>query len=332
MPIDIYACPTCGGASKRISEEFDGYIEGYGVFVLECTRCTLRFVSRLDVPEGLYESIYRHAAVLPGYDRYARYASAIQRHPSPLDMLASSELPYRYVRDYVRGFGGTVVDLGCGEGYLTYALRQAGIECIGADVSATAVTRARRRFGNPDWFFTVADLADLAGFSGADLVVALELIEHVPEPVRLLSDAVALLKPTGRVLMTTPNRDASSAEAVWDTDLPPVHLLWFGTTALTALADRAGCDVMFPSGPAAPTARGEARAGAWPPLLTASGEPSSAVRRARSLPWRARRRVAGVLGRAAHRLDAPPWRHLPPIAGAGRGPTTLGAVFTPRST
>jgi SAM-dependent methyltransferase len=332
MHIDVYACPTCGEAGKRISEDFDGYVHGYSVFVLECARCTLRFVSPLDVPDGLYESIYRHAAVLPGYDRYARYASAIQKHPSPLDMLASAELPYWYARDHLRRGSArtpaTVVDLGCGEGYLTYALRRTGVECVGVDLSATVVARARQRFGNDDWFFTVAELAD-RGFVGADLVVALELVEHVPDPVRLLGDAVALLKADGRVLMTTPNRDASPAEAVWDSDLPPVHLLWFGTKAMTALADRAGCDVVFPAAPQGPGSG--ARPGVWPPLLTGSGEPTTAVVRARSLPWRIRRRMAGALAGVAHRLEAPPWRQLPGLAGAGRPPATLGAVFTPRS-
>ena len=35
-------CPTCGTASDRVSGDFDGYIEGYEVCVLECPRCLLR--------------------------------------------------------------------------------------------------------------------------------------------------------------------------------------------------------------------------------------------------------------------------------------------------
>jgi SAM-dependent methyltransferase len=327
-------CPVCGGQSRQVSGEFEGYVEGYRLSVLECSGCDLRFSSRLDVPDELYERIYEHAATLPGYDRYAAYASTVSQHPDPLELLASSELPYWFVRDHVRNKlapDGVVVDLGCGEGYLTYALRRAGFECVGVDLSSTVVARARRRFGRDDWFFTVDELAR-ADFAGADLVVALELVEHVPEPARLLRDAVALLKDGGAVLMTTPNRDASSPEAVWQSDLPPVHLHWFGTRALTELAVQAGCDVEFREVPEAITAQHDgAGAGVWPALLTASGKPSAVVQQLRSFPWRARRRVARSLATVAGRLEASPLRQIPANTATNGRPPTLGAIFTPQS-
>ncbi|GIH21007.1 hypothetical protein Raf01_91790 [Rugosimonospora africana] len=318
-----------------MSGDFDGYIEGYQVCVLECPRCLLRFSSRLDVPGGLYDAIYRHTEMLPGYDRYAGYAAAVSRHPQPLDLLASCELPYWYVRDHVRHrlrAGATVVDFGCGEGHLTYALRQAGITCYGVDISGTTIERARRRFGHDDWFLTSEEFADRRPAT-ADLVVALELIEHVPQPARVLAGALELLGPDGCVLATTPNRDASPAHAVWDTDLPPVHLLWFGVRAMRELAAAAHCEVTFPAVPGRvidalrPAVQ---RRGTWPPLLTASGEPSLAVRRARSLPWRFRRRAARSLAWMSEVIDRSPLREIPDVRRSYR-PATLGACFTPRS-
>jgi SAM-dependent methyltransferase len=328
------ACPTCGGAAEPVSGDFDGYVEGYRIRVLECRHCALRFSSRLDVPDGLYDAIYRHTAKLPGYDRYAGYATAVTRHPAPLDLLAASELPYWFVREHVRHRlrpGATVVDLGCGEGYLTYALRRAGIACVGVDISATTVQRARLRFGQEDWFATTEEYA--AGHPDpADLVIALELIEHVAAPVRVLAAAVASLGPDGRVLMTTPNRDASPAHAVWDTDLPPVHLLWFGMRAMRELAARANCDVTFPAVAAtvADALRpAQLRQGTWPPLLTASGELSVPVRRIQSVPWRARRRAARALARVSVVVDRSPFREIPDLRRDPL-PSTLAACFTPR--
>lgn len=328
-------CPTCGTASDRVSGDFDGYVEGYQVCVLECPRCLLRFSSRLDVPGGLYDAIYQHTEMLPGYDRYARYATAVTRHPQPLDLLASCELPYWYVRDHVRHRlrpDATVVDFGCGEGYLTYALRRSGVTCYGVDVSGTTIERARRRFGHDDWFLTSEEFADRRPAS-ADLVVALELIEHVPQPARVLAGALELLGPDGCVLATTPNRDASPAHAVWDTDLPPVHLLWFGVRAIRELAVQAHCEVSFPAVPGRvidALRPAVLRRGTWPPLLTASGELSVAVRRARSLPWRARRRAARSLAWMSEVVDRSPFREIPDVRRSHR-PATLGACFTPRS-
>ncbi|GAA5197584.1 hypothetical protein GCM10023322_69180 [Rugosimonospora acidiphila] len=327
-------CPTCRTGSDRVSGDFDGYVEGYRVCVLECPRCLLRFSSRLDVPAGLYDTIYRHTGKLPGYDQRAGYAAAVTRHPQPLDLLASCELPYWYVRDHVRHRlrpGARVVDLGCGEGHLTYALRRAGIACVGVDLSATTVARARTRFGHDDWFLTTEEFAARPP-EAVDLVIALELIQHVAAPTHLLTGALASLAAGGSVLVTTPNRDASPAHAIWDTDLPPVHLLWFGVGALRELAAQVNCDVVLPAVPGRVIEAlrpSRSPRGAWPPLLTASGELSIALRRERSLPCRARRGVARSLALMSHAVDRARFREIPD-AGRGHRPATLAACLTPR--
>jgi SAM-dependent methyltransferase len=313
-------CPTCAEAGTPVSGTFDGYLEGYRVAIVECGRCGLRYADRLDVPGHLYESIYRHAAVLPGYDRYARYAREVTRSADPLGTLADAELPYRFAADAVRRLprDAVVVDLGCGEGYLTFALRQAGFGCVGVDLSETVVARARRRFGHDDWFATPDELAGI----GADLVIALELIEHVPDPVGFLHDTTKLLRAGGSVVVTTPNRDAAPADAIWDTDLPPVHLHWFGARAITEVGRRAGCDVTILDASGRPDRAPTGRTGTWEPLLTADGRPSRAVRRVRGLRWRLRNRAGRALAGPS------PFRALPT-----RTPSpapTLGVAFRPQ--
>lgn len=312
-------CPTCKEPGTAVSGRFDGYLEGYPVAIVECPRCGLRYADRLDVPDTLYESIYRHASVLPGYDRYARYAREVTRSADPLQTLADAELPYRFAADAVRPLpaDAAVIDLGCGEGYLTYAVRKAGFRCVGVDLSQTVVDRARRRFGHDDWFATPSELAGHT----ADLVIALELIEHVPDPVGFLRDAKGLLTDGGAIVVTTPNRDASPADAIWDTDLPPVHLLWFGRRAITEVGRLAGCDVTLLDAPyrtAAPR-----RTGTWEPLLTADGRPSKAVRRVRGLTWRLRNRAGRAL-----LASRSPFRALPARTEAPA--PTLGVAFRPQ--
>jgi SAM-dependent methyltransferase len=242
----------------------------------------------------------------------------VTRSADPLRTLADAELPYRFAADAARMLPGdaTVIDLGCGEGYLTYALRSAGYRCVGIDLSQTVVDRARKRFGHDDWFATPDRIQERR----ADLVIALEIIEHVPDPVGFLRDAVKLVKDGGAVVATTPNRDASPAGAIWDTDLPPVHLLWFGAKAITEAGRRAGCDVTFLD--TEYRAAASHRVGTWEPLLTADGEPSQAVRRVRGLGWRLRTRAGKALaGRS-------PFRALP---ARDQAPApTLGVAFRPQ--
>jgi 2-polyprenyl-3-methyl-5-hydroxy-6-metoxy-1,4-benzoquinol methylase len=82
----------------------------------------------------------------------------------------------------------SILEIGCGEGYVLRALRDAGVRCPmrGIDFSAEAVAEARVRV--PDASFDVQDAALLAQ-SGEryDVVLMIEVLEHLPDPARMLS-------------------------------------------------------------------------------------------------------------------------------------------------
>ena len=93
---------------------------------------------------------------------------------------------------------GRVLDLGCGVGHSYEAL--APRETVGVDVDAGALAGQARE--------TVrADMRDLpfedAGFAS---VVAIQSIEHVPDPPRALAEAARVLEPDGTAVFVTPNR------------------------------------------------------------------------------------------------------------------------------
>jgi ubiquinone/menaquinone biosynthesis C-methylase UbiE len=101
--------------------------------------------------------------------------------------------------------GQQVLDLGCGQGDLTAVLAGIGAQVLGVEVAQAALDRARRR--HPQLEFVPAPLdgplpLDDAAF---DVVWASEVIEHVADTATWLSEVRRVLRPAGRLLLTTPN-------------------------------------------------------------------------------------------------------------------------------
>jgi len=99
---------------------------------------------------------------------------------------------------------GTVLDVGCGDGaFLEYARgRKPGLRLIGIDGSAAAIGKLHGK-GLEGEVVTDLNDPDLEKFRDADVVVAMELIEHLPEPERLMAE---LLKTrAGIFYITIPN-------------------------------------------------------------------------------------------------------------------------------
>jgi 2-polyprenyl-3-methyl-5-hydroxy-6-metoxy-1,4-benzoquinol methylase len=113
------------------------------------------------------------------------------------------EVRQRFLLDEVTA-GVRTLDLGCGEGVFTAVLARAGADVVGADVAETALARAER--AHPGLrFMLVSDVGPLPFADGGfELVWASEVIEHVADTARWLSEVRRVLAPGGRLLLTTP--------------------------------------------------------------------------------------------------------------------------------
>lgn len=279
-------CPLCDREAIRLAQAFPGYQRPQSFDLYACSECRCSFAMPMRSEEAVYEAIYRHAAQIPGYDRYDAYARLVTRAERPLDALADREEPYWALRSAVRDLpaGASTLDIGSGLGYVTYALIKHGFRATGLDISEQAVDRARRRFGD----YYVA--ADMFAWSEShreqyDVVSMLELIEHVEDPVRWIEAAFRMVKPGGMLVMTTPNRDYFVEGTVWSTDAPPVHLWWFTAQTLRRLCESSGGELEFVDFSACTLPPGlsydpQPNASPRAPQLDERGRPASALRRA----------------------------------------------------
>lgn len=114
------------------------------------------------------------------------------------------ELRRRFLRAEARP-GDRALDLGCGEGVLTALLSDAAGEVVGADVAQAALDRAGA--AHPGLDFRLVPIDGPLPFEDGwfDLVWSSEVIEHVADTARWLSEVRRVLAPGGRLALTTPS-------------------------------------------------------------------------------------------------------------------------------
>jgi SAM-dependent methyltransferase len=101
--------------------------------------------------------------------------------------------------------GDRALDLGCGTGAFTAALAEAGARPVGVEVAETALHRAQA--DHPELDFRLAPIDGPLPLEDCsfDLVWASEVIEHVADTARWMSEVRRALAPGGRLLLTTPH-------------------------------------------------------------------------------------------------------------------------------
>jgi 2-polyprenyl-3-methyl-5-hydroxy-6-metoxy-1,4-benzoquinol methylase len=140
---------------------------------------------------------------------------------------------------------GDLLDVGCGDGLFLHRMSGLGWRAVGIDFDEAAVTSGRARFGLD---LRVGDFQQ-AHFDGNqfDAITMSHVIEHVPDPVACLEKCARLVRPGGRVVVSTPNSMSLGHQRfreAWRGLEPPRHLHIFSPECLGECARRAGLSVL----------------------------------------------------------------------------------------
>lgn len=141
-----------------------------------------------------------------------------------------------------------VLDVGCGNGELLIALRQArpDLELFGLDWHFPVETRAALEGQDIGVIEAPLEAAELPA-QPFDLIVMLQLIEHLWEPEESLRRLVRAMAKDGRLLIETPNTDGWDrqifADGAWGGYYFPRHLNLYNFERLAGLLRKVGLDV-----------------------------------------------------------------------------------------
>lgn len=124
--------------------------------------------------------------------------------------------------------GGPGLDIGCGYGSFVIEARRLGMDMVGIEIEEREVEYARRRLaeeriaGDPATVFRRGDALELPFEAESfDAVTLWNVLEHVPDATRALSEARRVLRPGGAMYVICPNYAAFRREAHYGVFWPP---------------------------------------------------------------------------------------------------------------
>jgi 2-polyprenyl-6-hydroxyphenyl methylase / 3-demethylubiquinone-9 3-methyltransferase len=111
--------------------------------------------------------------------------------------------------------GRTALDVGCGAGLLTEPLARLGARATGIDAAPENIGAATAHAAamGLDVEYVAGGIENLTGRQ-FDLVVSMEVIEHVANPANFVAGLAGALAPGGLMILSTPNRTALSRLAM----------------------------------------------------------------------------------------------------------------------
>ncbi|MGH9186051.1 MAG: class I SAM-dependent methyltransferase [Acidimicrobiales bacterium] len=232
--VTVDCCPMCGTDDRRILFEDPPHT------VMRCGACTMVWVTPRLSGEAL-----RHV-----YDE-GYWSSDAPRSKGYADYRRDERLYLKTFRKRLAfvgphlGLPGRLLDVGCAAGFFMQAASEAGWQVDGVELSPEISAYARDRFGFEDIHVGTLDTAPVEPGS-FDVVTMWDVVEHVPDPQSLLRQAHVLLRPDGRLVISTQNVDSPFAKLLgrrWHHYKHDEHLYHFNHATIRQVHVDAGFEV-----------------------------------------------------------------------------------------
>ncbi len=234
----IILCPIC--AANRVRQCF----VKQGIAVLACEECTVRFwqPKETEAVADIYnENYFVGEETANGYNNYLMLEPGLRKtFRKRLQRIQAMGAP-----------GKKLLEVGCGTGFFLDEARKAGFEVIGVELSGFGAKYAQEklRLNVKQGKLLEQNFAS----QSFDVVCMWDVLEHLPDPLADMKEVRRLLKPGGKLLLSTGNAQSAMAKlsgANWHLYTLPEHLFFFTPYSVEALLKKAGFSVIKISHPA----------------------------------------------------------------------------------
>lgn len=228
LPSNHLVCPSCGsaGRSRHLYSK-------NGCDIFRCAECGL---GRTDCsgfdPATYYTDAYFSGGHADGYADYLGAEHVLRRE-------------FARTVDFIRRYRGSgrLLEIGCAYGFfLQEASRH--FDVAGIEIAEDAVSHCRRN--GLKVIGGAADEATLKSLGKMDVIVLLDVIEHLPDPHGTLALCAQSLNPGGAIVVTTGDFSSWLARLsgpAWRLMTPPQHLWFFSAESFARHAAGHGLTV-----------------------------------------------------------------------------------------
>ena len=233
LELETPSCPLCGS---------DSYVVAYGKFVpyqvVQCRDCDFYYLSPRPTEEVMtrrYSMDAYFTGQAGGYSDYeAQEASLRATFRNFLANLATRKL-----------VGGSLLEIGCGYGYLLDEAKPFFHTRVGTDFSSEAVERAQQK---ADCIYQ-GGVGQIPAHECFDCVIATHVIEHVYNPIDFVNQLSSHLKTGGKLILAAPDMGSFWRRLMghrWPSFKLPEHILYFNRQSLCTLLRKTGYENTMP--------------------------------------------------------------------------------------
>jgi len=223
-------CPACG-----VEIRHDFRFSKHRSDIYRCSSCGMgRAVAANFDPNSYYTQDYFEGGHADGYADYLGAESVLRQE-------------FASTVGFIRGFrpSGRLLEIGCAYGFFLQEAQEY-YAVSGIELAQSAAQHCQR--SGLSVIQGSIDRANLEQLGQQDLIVMLDVIEHLPDPLASVQLCADYLRPGGILVITTGDFGSLAAKITgraWRLMTPPQHLWYFTTDSMQRLSAQIGLQVEY---------------------------------------------------------------------------------------